>query len=97
MQVVHSPLHLRHDGGMELHRGELVPCFEMPARVDYILRALERVAFPIEAPREFPPQALLGVHDAQFVEFLRTAYAQWLAMGKSGFMLPSGFPARGKG
>jgi acetoin utilization deacetylase AcuC-like enzyme len=95
MRVVHSPLHARHDGGMELHRGELVPCFEMPARVDYILRALERVAFPVEAPRDFAPQALLGVHDAGFVEFLRTAYAQWVAVGKSGFMLPSGFPARG--
>jgi acetoin utilization deacetylase AcuC-like enzyme len=95
MRVVHSPLHARHDGGMELHRGELVPCFEMPARVDYILRALERVAFPIEAPCDFPPEVLLGVHDAGFVEFLRTAYAQWVAVGKSGFMLPSGFPARG--
>ena len=34
MRVVHSPLHARHDGGLELHRGELVPSFEMPARVE---------------------------------------------------------------
>jgi acetoin utilization deacetylase AcuC-like enzyme len=37
VKVVHSPLHARHDGGKELHRGELVPCFEMPVRADYTL------------------------------------------------------------
>ena len=40
MQVIHSPLHAGHDGGKELHRGQLVPCFEMPSRVDYILEAI---------------------------------------------------------
>ena len=34
MIVVQSPLHARHDGGMELHRGALVPSFESPDRVD---------------------------------------------------------------
>ena len=95
MRVVHSPLHARHDGGIELHRGELVPSFEMPARVAYILRALERAGMAVEAPREFAPQALLRVHDAGFIEFLRNAHAQWRAAGMSGSMLPSGFPARG--
>src|SRR6478609_3180254 len=95
MRVIHSPLHARHDGGIELHRGELVPSFEMPARVAYILSALERAAMPVEPPREFAPQALLRVHDAGFVDFLRSAYAQWRAAGMSGSMLPSGFPARG--
>jgi len=95
VRVVHSPLHARHDGGIELHRGELVPSFEMPARVAYILRALERAGMAVEAPREFAPQALLRVHDAGFIEFLRNAHAQWRAAGMSGSMLPSGFPARG--
>jgi len=39
--------------------------------------------------------ALHGVHDAAFVEFLRSAHAQWLADGREGFMLPGAFPARG--
>ena len=95
MRVIHSPLHARHDGGIELHRGELVACFEMPARVEYILRALERSGMPVEAPREFALEALSRVHDPGFVEFLRNAYAQWRAAGMSGSMLPSGFPARG--
>ncbi len=95
MKVVHSPLHARHDGGKELHRGELVPCFEMPVRADYILKAVERAGFEVVSPREFPRESLLRIHDAGFVEFLRTAHAEWRAIGKDGFMLPSGFPARG--
>ncbi|MFP2928689.1 histone deacetylase family protein [Pyxidicoccus sp. 3LG] len=95
MKVVHSPLHARHDGGKELHRGELVPCFEMPARADYILQALEREGFEVGGPRPFALESLPRVHDAGFIEFLRTAHAEWRALGKDGFMLPSGFPARG--
>jgi acetoin utilization deacetylase AcuC-like enzyme len=95
VKVVHSPLHARHDGGKELHRGELVPCFEMPVRADYILSAVRRAGFESSEPRPFPNESLLRVHDAGFVEFLRTAHAEWRAAGKQGFMLPSGFPARG--
>jgi hypothetical protein len=45
MHIIHSPLHALHDGGMELHRGELVPCFEMPSRVDHILAAIARAGW----------------------------------------------------
>lgn len=95
MQIVHSPLHLRHDGGMELHRGELVPCYETPARAEYIREALVDAGHVLVAPREFGMEALSAVHDPAFVEFLRTAYARWQDEGRGGFMLPSGFPARG--
>ncbi|WP_164017848.1 histone deacetylase family protein [Pyxidicoccus trucidator] len=95
MKVVHSPLHARHDGGKELHRGELVPCFEMPARADFILQALVREGFEVSEPRPFALESLPRVHDAGFIEFLRTAHAEWRAIGKGGFMLPGGFPARG--
>jgi acetoin utilization deacetylase AcuC-like enzyme len=93
--VVHSPLHARHDGGLELHRGELVPTFESPARAELILAALTAGGFEVVPPREIPESRLLGVHDADFVEFLRTAFARWRAEGRDGCMLPSGFPARG--
>ncbi len=35
------------------------------------------------------------MHDATCLAFLRGAYARWREAGKSGSMLPSGFPARG--
>src|SRR5512142_1991193 len=95
MKVFHSPLHARHDGGMELYRGRLVPCFETPARAELIARAVREAGHEVGAPPELPVEALLRVHDVDFVEFLRTAHARWRASGKDGFMLPSAFPARG--
>jgi len=95
MHVVHSPLHERHDGAVELHRGALVPSFESPERARIILQALERAGYPVIPPRDFPVPALHRVHDAEFVEFLRTAHARWRKGGRDGSMLPSGFPARG--
>jgi acetoin utilization deacetylase AcuC-like enzyme len=95
MRVVHTPLHERHDGAVELHRGALVPSFESPARVRMILEVLEQCGLAVASPRDFPEAALLRVHDAEFVEFLRTAHVRWRAEGRDGSMLPSGFPARG--
>jgi acetoin utilization deacetylase AcuC-like enzyme len=80
---------------MELHRGELVPCFERPERAELILRAVRGAGLEVNEPPELPIEALGRVHDAAFVEFLRTAHGEWRAAGKRGFMLPSAFPARG--
>jgi acetoin utilization deacetylase AcuC-like enzyme len=94
MQVVHSPLHALHEGGVELHRGALVPSYESPDRIDHILRAVQASGLDVIAPREFEIERLHAVHDPAFVEFLRTAYARWQEEGRGGSMLPSGFPAR---
>src|SRR5690606_28008490 len=77
MKLIHSPLHALHDGGMELHRGELVPCFEMPARVDHILAAVARAGWAVQPPREYDDAVLASVHDAQYLAFLRGAHAEW--------------------
>lgn len=95
MRVVYSPLHARQDGGVELHRGTLVPSFESPLRAQFILEALQQGGFEIVLPRDMPEARLQGVHDAQFIEFLQSAHARWTAGGREGSMLPSGFPARG--
>jgi acetoin utilization deacetylase AcuC-like enzyme len=95
MRVIYSPLQARHDGGVEMHRGALLPSFESPARAHKILEALQRGGFEVLPPCDAPESRLLDVHDADFVEFLRTAYSRWTAGGREGSMLPSGFPARG--
>ena len=95
MKVVYSPLHQRHAGGVELHRAELVPSYELPERAEYIREALVEAGHALVAPRAFAVDVLLGVHEAGLVEFLRTAYARWQAEGRDGSMLPSAFPARG--
>ena len=95
MKVVYSPLHARHDGGMELHRGALVPTFETPARAGIILAAVSSAGHDVVPPHEIPEARLLRIHDGEFVDFLRGAHARWLGEGRSGSVLPSGFPARG--
>ncbi len=34
MLIVHNPIHARHAGRHEMFRGRLVPCHEVPARLD---------------------------------------------------------------
>lgn len=95
MKIISSPLHGLHDGGMELHRGELVPCFEMPARVDYILAAFARAGWAVDAPLAYDDAVLTGVHDPQYLAFLEGAWDAWRREGRGHFMLPGAFPARG--
>ncbi|QDW67604.1 histone deacetylase family protein [Luteimonas granuli] len=94
MQIVHSPLHVRHSDGVELHRGELVPCYEKPERAEYIREALVDAGHAFVEPRNFAVETLHRVHDPAFVAFLSTAHARWREEGRDGSMLPSGFPAR---
>lgn len=95
MKIISSPLHALHDGGVELHRGELVPCFEMPARVDYILAAFERRGWAVEAPRSYDDALLASIHDPHYLAFLKDAWNAWQREGRSYCMLPGAFPARG--
>ena len=92
MKAVYSPLHARHDGGVELYRGALVPTFETPERAEIIRAALAAPATSWSQPREIPESRLLRVHDAEFVEFLRGAYARWHAEGRQGHVLAERLP-----
>ena len=95
MKSVHSSLHARHDGGVELYRGSLVPLFDTPVRVQMVRAALEAVGHEIVAARDITEDRLLRIHDAEFVEFLRGVHSRWVEEGREGHVLPSGFPARG--
>ena len=95
MKSVHSSLHARHDGGLELYRGSLVPLFDTPVRVQMVRAALEAAGHEIVAARDITEDRLLRIHDAEFVEFLRGVHSRWVEEGREGHVLPSGFPARG--
>ena len=49
MLTVHSPRHAPHHGNAELIDGRLMPCFEMPRRVDLVLAAHKHRAAPLAA------------------------------------------------
>ncbi|MBM4218369.1 MAG: histone deacetylase family protein [Gammaproteobacteria bacterium] len=95
MKAVYSPLHAGHAGGVELYRGALVPTFETPERAEIIRAALMSGGYTLVAPRAIPESRLERVHEAEFIEFLRSVHARWVAQGRQGHVLPSGFPARG--
>jgi acetoin utilization deacetylase AcuC-like enzyme len=71
---------LRHAPARELHNGAFVPFAEHPGRAEAMLAALG----PTEAPRDHGEAPLLAVHTADYLDFLRSAFAGWQAAGRPG-------------
>ena len=42
MKTSYNPLHAQHQARLKMFHRELVPCFEVPARVDHVLAELQR-------------------------------------------------------
>ena len=76
----------------EFFNGALHPAAEHGGRVDAILAAIA----PAEAPSDLGIAPLLRVHSADYLEFLRTAHADWLAAGRGGDAFPYAFPVVGR-
>jgi acetoin utilization deacetylase AcuC-like enzyme len=75
MITYYNHLHALHQGKLEMFRGELVPCFEVPARADYVLKELERRQLgPVQAPLAFDDAALAGIHTPRYLDFLANAW-----------------------
>ena len=95
MKIVRSDDHLQHFPNGELYNGQLVRPFECPERVDYINAALDAAGLVDEIPVEPVADSVLAqVHDPGYLEFLRTAWDEWTALGHSADMIPSCLPVR---
>ncbi len=98
MITYYNELHALHQGRLEMFRGALVPCFEVPARVDHVRDELLRRGGGTLTPKAFPDSALLGVHSARYLDFLQHAWDDWLALDPANAgrdALPSVWPIRG--
>ena len=96
MLTVYSPDHLLRDAKTELYGGELVPPFECPARVEYVMDRINEVGLgEIIQPDDFSIAAISRIHDPSFIEFLQNCWSEWQAEGFNGEAIPSVFPARG--
>ncbi|MBY0241843.1 MAG: histone deacetylase family protein [Burkholderiaceae bacterium] len=81
MLTFYNELHSQHRGRHEFFRGELVPCFEKPERVDQVLAELGRRGLGhIVTPHSVPPMTLERVHTPRYLAFLRNAWADWIAL-----------------
>lgn len=98
MITFHNDRHAGHAGRLEMFRGELVPCFEVPARAEGVLRELRgRGLGPIEAPPAIDVALLATVHQPRYLAFLEAAWAEWVAQAPGNDQrdaLPSCWPVR---
>lgn len=98
MKTFYNHRHALHQGKLEMFRGQLVPCFEVPDRVDHVLAELQRRPLgPVLAPQAFDDSALTGVHSARYLDFLKAAWAEWVALDATNATrdaLPSVWPVR---
>jgi acetoin utilization deacetylase AcuC-like enzyme len=70
--ALHAPQH-------EYFRGQLVPCFESPARAQFVELALREAGHELRQPKADSRSLLAQVHSARYLAFLETAWARWLA------------------
>ena len=81
MITFYNHLHAQHQGKVEMFRGALVPCFEVPARADHVLAELQkRKLGTVQNPHAFADSALAAIHSPRYLNFLATAWDQWVAL-----------------
>ena len=100
LPIIHNHLHALHHGRMEMFRGQLVPCVEVPERVDHVLAELRQRGWgaAVQLPDAFDDALLAQVHAPPYLDFLRGAWAEWLALDPANAaldVLPSYWPAPG--
>jgi acetoin utilization deacetylase AcuC-like enzyme len=72
-QLLHAP-------AQELHNGAFVPFAEHPGRAQAMVDAIG----PTEQPRDHGEAPLLRVHPRDYLDFLKSAYADWRAADRPG-------------
>jgi acetoin utilization deacetylase AcuC-like enzyme len=80
-QLVHAPV-------QELHNGAWADHAEKPSRAEIVARRLGAC----EPVADFGMAPLARVHAADYLDFLQTAHARWLAAGRSGEAVGYSFP-----
>ena len=98
MITFYNHLHAQHQGKVEMFRGALVPCCEVPARADHVLAELQRRSLgTVQPPHAFDDAVLERIHSPRYLRFLATAWEQWVALDATNAdkdILPSVWPTR---
>lgn len=98
MKIFYSETHRKHAPPFEVFDGGLrVPYLENPDRVERILSALRGVDWAmVLEPTDFGFDPILAVHDKAYLDFLASAWTEWLATGPKdpSALLPATFALR---
>ncbi|MDB5677551.1 histone deacetylase family protein [Sphingomonas bacterium] len=92
MRRFFDPRQLLHAPARELHNGGFTDYAETPARAEAILAAIGRA----ELPEDRGEAPILAVHDAGYVDFLKTAAARWADAGRPGDAVGYVWPVVGR-
>ena len=92
-----SPQYQLHNPVYEFYRGEKVPCFESPQRLDFVITELRARGHESATVKVDTTEVMAQIHSQPYLNFLSTAWDQWLALtpgnaGKQPF--PSVWPVR---
>jgi acetoin utilization deacetylase AcuC-like enzyme len=91
--TVYSDSHRLHHGQHELIDGIFKPCFEMPSRADMVLARVREIGLgDVVDPTDFGRAPIDAVHAADYCDFLRDAWSEWTALGRTGDALPLVWP-----
>jgi len=80
MQTFFSPEQLQHHPRTYFSRGRMRTPQEIPERALALLEGAKAMGFDVRPPSDVGMAPLLAVHDAPYLEFLRTAHARWKEM-----------------
>ena len=96
MRTFASDVHRRHHVP-ELDGCEIIRSWECPERADVVFAAVSH-RHPVEVPDPLDRSLVERVHDQAYVEFLESAWAEWVAAGETGPAAMGGtWPARRMG
>jgi len=100
MKIFYSEDHRQHNPPFELFEGGVrMPYLENPDRMERILTTMKTIDWAeITQPQDFGLDPIYAVHDADYVDFLGSAYEEWMGE-KTDYekiaLLPATFPPRG--
>lgn len=77
MKTFFHPSQRLHHPRSYFSRGQMRTPQEVPARVDALLQAVEKLGYPLLQPADHGSEPLLAVHGAGYVDYLRHAYRDW--------------------
>ncbi|SFU51503.1 Acetoin utilization deacetylase AcuC [Polaromonas sp. YR568] len=80
MLTFFSDSHHAHAPQYEFFRGERVPCFETPARAEFVKTRLTERGHVLRTPHADSRAVLAKVHTARYLAFLEHAWRDWVAL-----------------
>ena len=74
-QLLHAPVGY-------FSRGKMRAVQEVPERAQRLVQAVKALGFDLREPADCGLEPLAAIHSREYLEFLQTAHAQWLAVGE---------------